>query len=138
MNKGIIIGLVVVVGVVAFFGGSAYGKSKTASAQQARIAQFGGRGGMGGMRGANGGGFTAGDIIAKDATSITIKMRDGSTKIVFYSDTTEVGKMVSGTAADLAVGKTVTVMGKANADGSITAQSLQLRPALPSPSPSAQ
>lgn len=128
----------IVVGVGAFFGGSAYANGKAKAAQQARIGQFGqGRTGRGGNGGPGGGGFTAGDILSKDDKSITVKLRDGSTKIVFYSGTTEVGKMVSGTSADLVVGKTVTVTGNANSDGSITAQSIQLRPPLPSASPSA-
>ena len=77
--------------------------------------------------------FLAGEVIAKDATSITVKMRDGSSKIVFYSETTEFSKFVSGVSTDLGVGKMVMIGGKTNSDGSITAQTIQIRP---SPSPS--
>jgi hypothetical protein len=123
----------VVVGVVAFYAGIRYDQSKTAAERQARLQQFGGGGGFGGqrgMRGASGGAFVSGEIIAKDDKSITVKMRDGGSKIIFYSDTTEVGKFVSGALADLEVGKNVFVSGKLNSDGSITAESIQLRPAL--------
>jgi hypothetical protein len=73
------------------------------------------------------GGLAAGEIIAKDDASVTVKLRDGGTKIVFVSDKTEIGKAVVGSAADLEVGKTVMATGMPNADGSLTAQNIQLR-----------
>lgn len=129
----------VVVGSGAFYGGMRYAQGKAVSDRQQRFGQVGAnigggfRGGQGGQGGA--GGFTSGDILSKDSQSITVKMRDGSSKIIFFSDTTEISKFVAGTSVDLAVGKTVTVTGKANSDGSITATSVQLRPNMPSPSP---
>jgi hypothetical protein len=139
MSNKIIIGLVVVVGVLAFFRGMTYAKGKAGADQQARIggASAGFRGGRaGGMGfGGQGGGFSGGVIISKDATSVTIQARDGSSKIVILGSSTEISKFVVGTGADLVVGKTVTITGKANTDGSITAQSIQVRPPLPSSSP---
>ncbi len=126
----------VVVGGVSFYGGMKYSDAKVASQRQQRISQVGANIGSGfrGQGGA-GGGLVSGDIISKDAQSIAIKMRDGSSKIVFYSDTTEVGKFVAGTSADLTIGKTATIIGETNSDGSVTATSVQMRPNLPSPSP---
>lgn len=141
MNKTLISILVVavVVGGGAFYGGMKYSQGKT---PQGFAGGEGGGGGQhqpgtagDGFRGVrgnqSGGGFTSGDILSKDDKSITVKMRDGGSKIIFYSDTTEVGKFVNGAISDLEIGKTVSVNGKVNSDGSITAQSIQLRPQLP-------
>jgi len=66
--------------------------------------------------------------IAKDAASVTIKLRDGGSKIIFLSDQTPVLKSATGTSDDLTVGSNVTVSGKPNQDGSISAESIQIRP----------
>lgn len=133
MKNGIIAGAVVVAVAVGFFGGTKYQSSKTAS--------LGGQFAQGNFRRAGNaqgqGGVVAGQIVAHDSNSITVQMRDGSSKIVFLSASTKVSKSVDGSAADLAQQKEVTITGTANADGSITAQSIQIRPAMPSPSPSA-
>lgn len=141
MKKLILVAVIVavLVGGGSFYGGMKYAQSKT----PVRGSGFGGTGNFAGLRGnggarggATGAGFTSGDIISKDATSITIKLQDGGSKIVFYSNATKVSKFVDGTAGDLIVGKTVSITGTANSDGSITASLVQLRPAIsPSPSP---
>ncbi len=138
----IIFAIAILVGSGAFYGGMKYGESKASGGnfrnlspeeRQARLQQLGGAAGAGGQRGAQAnGGFATGEILSKDDKSITIKLRDGGSKIIFFSDTTEVGKFVSGTPSDLEVGKTITINGKANQDGSITAQSIQLRPVITS------
>jgi len=126
----------VLVGGGAFYGGMKYAQSKASS----RLAQgnFGsfqrnGAANIGGLRGNRSGGFAAGEIIAKDNNSVTIKLNNGGSKIVFYSDATEVGKFTKGAADDLQVGESVTVSGDANQDGSITAKLIQIRPAVPVP-----
>ncbi len=86
------------------------------------------RGGDGQRLGGAGAGLVSGEIISKDDTSITIKMRSGGSKIVFYSSTTEIGKFTRGSLADLNIGETVTATGSTNSDGSVTAQSIQMRP----------
>jgi len=136
MNKLLLVVVVVAVfvGGGAFYGGMKYAQGKSASDRQQRFGQATGAniGTQGGFRGGQiGGGLISGDIIFKDNQSITIKMRDGSSKIIFFSDATEVSKFVAGTSADLIVGKTVSVTGKTNSDGSVTATSVQLRPNMP-------
>ncbi|OGN22251.1 MAG: hypothetical protein A2915_00015 [Candidatus Yanofskybacteria bacterium RIFCSPLOWO2_01_FULL_41_34] len=136
----------VVVGSGAFYGGMKYvqgrgGRGNFTNLTPEQRQQFtanagaGFRGGAGQGRAGMGGGFTVGEIISKDDKSITIKMPDGGSKIVFYSESTEVTKFTDGNSGDLIVGKTVSVNGSSNQDGSVTAQSIQLRPNLPTPTP---
>jgi hypothetical protein len=125
---------VVVVGAIGFFGGMKYGQAKSVSALdaqggQAGARQFGaGRRGAGGAGGPGAGGFTAGSILSKDPGSITVQLTSGGSKIVFVSTSTTVMKFATGSVNDLVVGGQVSVTGSANADGSITAQAVQLRP----------
>ncbi len=127
-----IIIILIIIGGGVFYGGMKYGQSKSPAGfiqrQQSSTSTAGFLNGRNGDR--NGGGFVSGDIIAKDNNSITVKLQNGSSKIIFFSDSTEIDKFATGTASDLEVGKTVMVTGAANQDGSITAQSIQLRPAI--------
>jgi hypothetical protein len=69
-----------------------------------------------------------GEIIAVDDKSITIKMNDGSSRIVFLTDQTQINKADQGTKTDLQVGTTVVAFGQDNNDGTLTAQNIQLNP----------
>lgn len=126
----------------SFWGGTVYAKHTAGNfagrgqfSGTAANGQFGGRtGGMNGTGGISmrgGQGFTAGDVIAKDDSSITIKMQDGSTKIVLVNSNTEVLTSDKGTLSDVTVGEQVSVSGQGNSDGSVTAKSIQIRPAAP-------
>ena len=78
-------------------------------------------------RGGNGaGGFTRGNIIAQDSGSITVKLDDGSTKIILIPGSATIAVAQTGTASDLAVGKDVTVIGATNSDGTVTATQIQI------------
>jgi|GEM_PF-191712 len=127
----------VVFGGVGFFGGMQYQKSKTPASGARNFAGGNLGGAAAGQQGNNArrsglGGFTSGQIISKDSQSITIKITggtsSGSSKIVLYSPSTQIAKQAAGTADDLSVGSTVMVTGSTNSDGSITAQSISLRP----------
>lgn len=126
---------VVVAGGAGFYGGMQYGKSAAPEGLAGfRNLSPGERTEQLGRRGAfPGGGGVAGEIVGKDAESITVKLSDGGSKIVFFSASTRVAKLADGTPSDLAVGEQVVVSGTANADGSVTAQSIQLRPAESGP-----
>ena len=125
MNKKIIIVAVIIVGI-AFYGGMVYGKNIIPSRGQFNGGQFSAN--TNGPRGGVNGGFTVGEIISKDATSVTIKMQDGSTKIALIATSTQVMKSSSGTLSDLTIGTNITITGTSNSDGSITSQSIQIRP----------
>ncbi len=132
MNIKIVAGIVVMAVLVlgAFYGGTVYAKKSSSAIGQFSNTQFmGGQRGMGMRSGMNGGGFTSGEIISKDASGITLKMQNGSTKIVLIGESSYVTKSVAGSVADLTVGINISVTGITNSDGSVTAQSVQIRPA---------
>ena len=71
-----------------------------------------------------------GEIIAADDKSITVKLPDGSSRIVLLSSNTSINKATQGTKDDLKTGEQVFVVGSDNSDGSVTAQNIQLNPAV--------
>ncbi len=73
-------------------------------------------------------GMILGEIISKDGTSITVKTKDGSSKVIYYSDSTDVNKSVESSKDELSSGQQVMVGGKSNSDGTVTAENIQIRP----------
>ncbi len=141
MNKKIIIPMIVVAlvaGGLGFFGGSQYsrrGSQISAMGRGGQFAQFtgGGPAGAGRNRATNAaGGFMSGEVLSQDAQSITLKLQDGGSKIVFVSTSTPIMKLVTGSSKDITVGTRMTVNGIVNSDGSFTAQMIQLRSGLDS------
>jgi hypothetical protein len=141
----IIIIALVVIGGGAFYGGMKYGQSKGSfgnltrqnfqnlseeQRQQLSQGNIGGsfQRGIGGGAGTN---FLSGEVIAKDEQSLTLKMSDGGSKIIFFSDSTSISKMTNGSINDIEIGKQITVNGQQNSDGSYTAQSIQIRQLSP-------
>ncbi len=134
---GIIIAVAVIVGGAAFWGGMKYQQSKKLAFGMGAAGQFDigtdRPNGNGAVSRANLSRATNGEVLAKDDSSITIKLSDGGSKIILFSSTTIVNKMAIGSADDIAVGESVTVMGTTNTDGSLTAQNIQIRPTQPQP-----
>ncbi len=133
MNKTLIgaVVAVVVVGGVSFYAGMVYGQGSQQTAAVGSRGQFA-NGQFGathmGTRGM-GGGFTTGQIIAVGTNELTVQTPDGSSKIVLFSTATQVMKMAVSSISNLSVGTNVVITGASNADGSVTAQSVQVRPA---------
>ncbi len=133
-----VIGVIIAVGILAFFGGMKYqGSRQPAFNRQA----FGGPQGAAGMRNSAGGAGmmggraganrpVSGDVISTDDTSITVKLPDGSSKIVLVTSTTQINKASQATITDISTGTKVAVFGATNSDGSVTAQNIQLNPVL--------
>lgn len=148
MKKIAIIIVVLIVAGIAFYGGMKYtaGKSPNNRAWQASMQdfqnfsdqerqqikeQFGSNmpAAMKDLRGKRGeGSVVAGEIIGKDAESITLELADGGSKIVFFSVSTEITKSAQGSADDLKQGERVTASGTENPDGSYTAETIRLIP----------
>jgi len=129
--------VVILVAAGAFFAGMKYQQSKSP-----RFGNFQGtRNGQSVQRGQNQGQGVRpvnGEIISQDEKSITVKLQDGSSKIVLVGDNTTINKSAEGSKSDLTVGEKVAVFGTENSDGSVTAQNIQLNPqfrGMPSSSP---
>jgi len=144
MNKKmwiIVIVVAIVVGGAGFWGGMTYAQNQATSARTA----FAGGAGLAGRTGAAGfagrgaagaGGATFGTVISISPTSFTIQLPASTsttattgTKIVLYDSSTQIQQLQTVPASNLAVGQSVTVAGTANSDGSVTATSVQIRPA---------
>ncbi len=137
----------VIVGGAGFFGGLKYQQHKTQSAKGSLTrGQFFSTGGMGTGTRARGagsfGGFVTGKIISMDDKSITVQAMapnganatgananssNTGSRIIYYSASSQISKSSTGAPSDLSVGKSVTITGSSNSDGSITAQSIQIR-----------
>lgn len=147
-KKQIIISVIVliVVAIISFYIGKKYNSGKSRKDAGLYMMNRGGfnEGGKGenntresgarnfqGTRGgANGLNMTSGEIINKDANagSVTVKLKDGGSKIIFVNQNTKIQKIIDGGASDLSVGSQIMISGQANADGSINATSIQQRP----------
>lgn len=71
-------------------------------------------------------GGVEGEIISQDDKSITIKISDGSTKIILFSESTSYLINSPSKKENLKSGVKVSVFGKTNSDGSLTADRIQL------------
>lgn len=129
----IVIASIIVSVVVGFFAGVKYQQTKQPSfAFQGRFPGQNGTGQNGAQRPSgnmrNGGGQIIGTILSMDASSITVKLADGSSKIILLTSSTTYAKEAEGAKTDLKVGDRVGGFGTTNQDGSITAQSIQINP----------
>ncbi len=130
MDKKVLLAVIitaVIAGSAGFYFGDSRGKNSAVNLKNFRGGySINSRGDAGNQNG----GFSGGEIIKKDDTSITVKTRDGGSQIVFFSTAAKILKSAAGSAADLAIGSQVMITGSKNQDGSITAQSIQIRPSM--------
>jgi hypothetical protein len=115
-----------VIAIVALGGGFFWGK---ASGVASRAAGFAGAYSSSTRRTAAGGGLVTGQIATLGSSSITLQLANGNSEVVFYSTSTSVSEPTTVLANTLKVGTTIMVGGTSNSDGSLTAQTIQVRPA---------
>lgn len=139
-SKTIVAGVAVVVAAGAgFLGGMQYQKTKM-------VANFRGNFAQGQMNGINGqtrttgartgsgmqqgmrGGMVTGEVTAKDDKSLTVKLTDGSSKIVVLSGSTTYALSSEASLDKIAVGSKISAFGTSNSDGSTTATSVEINP----------
>lgn len=116
----------VAVGALAFFGGVFVGRL-TAPSGFNRAGGFAGFG-QNGQNGARaGGGFASGTVLKKDSGSLTLQLPNGGgTKNIIIDPTTQVIKSEVVKDSAISVGTTVTAIGTAGSDGSITARAITI------------
>lgn len=144
--------LLVVFSTASFFAGTKYQQKKLTAGFNQPMANGVGQGqGMGRGTGNNintdstknrgqVSGFrqTVGEIMSVDDKSITVKMTDGSSKIVLISDSTSINQSNTASKADLKVGAQIAVMGDQNTDGSVTSKNIEINPHIATTTPVAQ
>ena len=128
MNKNLIIVAVLIILALGggFFAGMHYQKSQATSLFVGANGVFRGRFGQG----AGGQNFrpVRGQVLSIDSTGLTVKLMDGTSKIVVVSPSTSFVKSAAATSSDIKTGDTVMVIGAQNSDGSVTAQDVQINP----------
>lgn len=136
MKNNPVVVVVVAISVVtaAFFGGIKYDQFQNGG--QKFVGAYGqGRGtnGMGGANANRGGGKNGamGEILSMDDKSVTLKLPNGGSRIVLLSEKTQVMKSITGSKTDLKIGLNLIVNGVTNTDGSVTADTIQIRPEVP-------
>lgn len=142
--------LVIIASAASFFAGTKYQQTKVVSNFRQQAIDGTGLGqGMG--RGTNNAtantdgtknrgqtpGFrqTVGEIINLDNKSMTVKLIDGSSKIVLFSDSTTISQSTDAAKTDLKVGTKVAVQGDQNTDGSVTSRNIEINPHIATVTP---
>lgn len=128
MKPIIVFFIALVVGGVAFYGGIQYQKSQSVAGRSFINNQQGtGRTGTGARRIGNGQ-PVSGEILNMDDTTMTVKLTDGSSRIILFTNKTIFNKTATVEKSELKVGEKIGVFGISNPDGSVTAQNVQLNP----------
>src|ERR1035437_7409454 len=132
-NTNLIIIIAVILVIVAaaggFFGGMMYQKNQAPVLGAAGRGNYAARFGQGGQSAAA---FrpVRGQVLSTSSTTLTVKMSDGSTRIVVLSSSTSFAQSAKAAATDIKTGDTVNVVGTANSDGSVTATDIQINPPM--------
>jgi hypothetical protein len=132
-NIVILIITAILTGTLGFFAGTKYQNSKQGSfpRQQGFNQRGDQRSDINGVipNGGNRQGIRPvnGEITGIADNSVTVKLVDGSSKIVIVSGSTQINKSTDASKENLKVGEKIAVFGQVNQDGSVTAQTIQLQ-----------
>jgi hypothetical protein len=121
--------MIIVIGLICFFIGAKCGSGKMPGNMQNLPQRSQNREQLLGKTKEQSTNIISGEIISKDDISLTIKLRDGGSKIIFFSNSTQITKPLIVAVKDMIVGDAVIINGVANSDGSLTATSIQIREA---------
>lgn len=131
-NKYILPMILLIVGISVGFASGYFFKSYKQTQQFSNFRNSGQRGSVGSLSGQKpmgSFGSTEGEVISMDDKSVTVKLPDGSTKIILYSSGTLYSNFLEAKKEDIKQGIKISVFGKSNSDGSLTADRIQLNPA---------
>lgn len=131
---------VILIAGVSFFAGTKF-SGKNARGNFADRGNFSGaqqgmqKAGAGRMQGQGAGrlNFIDGELVSKTDQNFTMKLADGGSKIILVSASTTISKASTGSVNDLTPGCKMMINGDTNADGSVTAKTIQLRDANATP-----
>lgn len=129
--------IIILIGLITlgtgFFGGIKYQERQSVKTVGfSRFGNFVNQGERGstnqrvGMNRGLGGSAISGEVISVTDSSVTVKLSDGSSKIIILAGSTTINKTEAGSKTDLAQGTKVVIFGSTNSDGSVTAQNIQI------------
>ncbi|MCL5010068.1 MAG: hypothetical protein M1289_00500 [Patescibacteria group bacterium] len=122
-TKVMVFAIVIIVGLAGFFAGMEYKKHPGNTHPHNRQLYLTGKKHK---LGKNARIPVRGQIIATGSGTITVQMPDGTSKIIVLSGNTKITKSIKGSANDLKKGERILVIGKKSANGSVTAENIEL------------
>lgn len=71
--------------------------------------------------------LVSGEIISKDEKSVTLKISNGTERVVFFSPATHIKKTLTGKQSDFTIGTILTVLGSNDSTGTFNATTIQIK-----------
>ncbi len=129
MKNQVIIAVIITaiaVGIAGFYGGFLYQKSKSNLGFSGRFSSPAGRFRFAGGTAGPNNSIVRGTILSNDGKTMTVKLPNGSSKIIVLAPQTNVTEATQAAQTSLQTGKIVTIFGTSNPDGSVTADNVAI------------